>query len=374
MTGIPVMTVRIGGGRTVEAVDLPALTAGRALPYSMRIVLENAARASLADPAREADARRVARWTPGGTGLSVALDVSRVVLPDSSGLPALLDLAAARDLAVSLGRSPGVVEPVVPVDLVVDHSLIVDVAGRADAMTRNIEAEYARNGERYAFLKWAQQAFEKLAVVPPGSGIIHQVHLERIARVVAMHEMPHGKELAAPEFVLGCDSHTPMVNGLGLLAWGVGGIEGEAAMLGEPYTVQIPRVVGVRLEGRLPAATTTTDLVLTITARLREVGVTGAFVEFFGPGLPRLTVPERATIANMAPEYGATVGFFPIDEQSVAYLRQSGREEADVALVEGYARAAGLFADPGAEEPEFDEVVEVDLSSIGPTVAGPKRP
>ncbi|MAB00979.1 MAG: aconitate hydratase AcnA [Rhodobacteraceae bacterium] len=373
---IPFATLPVSGADAHTLIDLPALTRSRRqpLPKSLAVVLENLARQTLTDPDLGDTVDRVAAWSGGDGDLVVPLAVSRVLLPDSSGLPALMDLAAARDVLAAEGSDPAKVEPSVPVTLVVDHSLIVDVAGRPDAEARNIEKEYERNHERYAFFKWAQQAFNRLDVVPPGAGIIHQVHLEKLARVVDTVAVAGHGPFVAPEFVLGCDSHTPMVNGLGLLAWGVGGIDGEAAALGQKYVVRIPRVVGVRLTGTLPAGATTTDLVLTVTQRLREVNVVGAFVEFFGPGVAALAVPDRATLANMAPEYGATVGFFPIDARTIEYLAQSGRDPDHVALVETYARASGLFAEPGDADPVFSQVVNIDLSSIVPSVAGPKRP
>ncbi|UXX83076.1 aconitate hydratase AcnA [Roseovarius pelagicus] len=363
------------GGRA-RCVDLHALLAARArpLPYCLRVVLENVARQVLAGHADAADIARIADWSARGAPVSAALEVTRLILPDSSGLPVLMDLAAARDAAHAAGAPVDAVEPRVPITLVVDHSLIVDRAGEQSAAQHNLLAEYARNAERYSFFKWAQQAFANLRVVPPGAGIIHQVHLERLAEIVHMAEVPACGPVVAPEFVLGCDSHTPMVNGLGLLAWGVGGIDGEAAALGQRHVVRIPRVVGVRLTGRLPAGATTTDAVLTITERLREVGVVGDFVEFYGAGAARLTVPDRATIANMAPEYGATIGYFPIDAQTIAYLAQSGRAPDHVALVESYAKAAGLYAQADTAEAEYSETVEIDLDRVLPSIAGPKRP
>jgi aconitate hydratase len=372
----PLVKIQADGAEACVGVGLEALAGGRdrPLPHCLRIVLENLARQALAGKATMDDVAKVAAWAPNATGLSVPLAVSRVIVPDSSGLPVLMDLAAARDVVAARGGDPRTVEPKIPVTLVVDHSLIVDVAGRPDAQAQNIAHEYRRNGERYSFFKWAEQAFERLRVVPPGAGIIHQVHLERLAQVVETVELPGIGRLCGPEFVLGCDSHTPMVNGLGVLGWGVGGIDGEAAALGLPYVTRVPRVVGLRLTGRLPAGATTTDLVLRVTERLREVGVVGDFVEAFGPSLPELTVPDRATIANMAPEYGATACFFPIDDQTLAYLRQSGRDADHVARVEAYAKAVGLFAKVGDAEPAFSDVVEIDLSTIAPSVAGPKRP
>ncbi|WP_417599594.1 aconitate hydratase AcnA [Pararhodobacter oceanensis] len=363
-------------------VDLPALLAGRRapLPASLKIVLENIIRqahvaGSMSGTAAEA-VEALSDWTADSNEVIAPLRVSRVMLPDSSGLPVLMDLAAARDVVVRAGGDPTTVEPAIPVALVIDHSLIVDFAGHPNARHRNVAEEYRRNRERYEFFKWAQGAFQRLEVVPPGAGIIHQVHLEKIARVVEQVALPDGRRITGPEFVLGCDSHTAMVNGLGLLAWGVGGIDGEAAALGRPYSVRIPRVVGVRLSGELPAGTTTTDLVLTVTETLRRTDVVGAFVEFFGAGVDSLSVPERATLANMAPEYGATVGFFAIDQQVVNYLSESGRDPAHVQLVEYYAKAAGLFVDHNAPGPEaeYSQIVEIDLASIVPSVSGPKRP
>lgn len=357
-------------------VDLPMLMADRQtpLPRSLRVVLENLALQALDGDDVTGEMEAVRSFSACSPEIAVPLSVTRVMLPDSSGLPALMDLAAARDALAERGHDPRAVEPAVPVTLVVDHSLIVDVAGRPDARARNIAAEYRRNRERYAFFKWAEQAFDRLKVVPPGAGIIHQVHLESIACVVAPVRKSDDGHVLATEFVLGCDSHTTMVGGIGMLAWGVGGIDGEAAALGLPYQVRIPRVVGVRLSGDLPAGSTTTDLVLTVTERLRQVGVVGAFVEFFGPGATSLSVPDRATLANMAPEYGATCAFFPIDRRTVDYLTASGRHANHVAEVEAYARATGLWAEPGEPDAEFTEVVDVDLATIVPSVAGPKRP
>jgi len=375
MMQIPMLTFEgPEGGR--RCIDLQSLLTKRArpLPYCLRVVLENVARQVFGGGADDGMLNELCGWSANSKELIVSMAVSRVMLPDSSGLPVLMDLAAARDAVAQRGADPCLIEPSVPVTLVVDHSLIVDFAGHPNARQKNIAEEYRRNRERYSFFKWAQQAFDKLEIVPPGAGIIHQVHLEKIAKLVEEVELLGQGRVTGPEFVLGCDSHTTMVNGLGLLAWGVGGIDGEAAALGAPYVTRIPRVVGVRLKGRLPAGATTTDLVLTVTEKLREVGVVGAFVEFFGPGNAALTVPERATLANMAPEYGATVGYFPIDANTIDYLRQSGRDEADVAHVESYVRAAGLFVDGDSPEAEYSEVLEIDLARIAPCVAGPKRP
>ncbi len=363
-------------GREATCVDLPALMAQRTrpLPHTLRIVLENVARQVVAGEAPIETLNAVANWSATADELIVPLKVARLMLPDSSGLPVLMDLAAARDRVAELGGPADRIEPQLPITLVVDHSLIVDVAGHPNARHKNIGAEYRRNRERYEFFKWAQQAFNNVKVVPPGAGIIHQVHIERLARLVDSFDIPEVGPVVGPEFVLGCDSHTTMAGGMGLLAWGVGGIDGEAAALGQKYVVRIPRVVGVRLSGALPAGASATDLVLTVTERLRKVGVVGAFVEFFGPGLAALGVADRATIANMAPEYGATVGFFPIDAQTIGYLQQTGRAADHIALVESYARAAGLFAELDTPDPEYSEIVEIDLSQTGPSLAGPKRP
>lgn len=374
---IPLVRLLDDAGKgDVLVVDIPSLLAARSapLPRVLRAVLENVAAQVASGKEMAAHVAALAGWHPNAPELAVPLAASRVMLPDSSGLPALMDLAAARDVLVQAGQSPGRVEPAVPVTLVVDHSLIVDVAGHPNAKDRNIAEECRRNGERYAFFKWAQQAFAGLRVVPPGAGIIHQVHLESIAQVVAPVTREGLPDILTTEFVLGCDSHTTMVGGIGMLAWGVGGIDGEAAALGLPYEVRIPRVVGVNLTGALGPGATTTDLVLTITQRLREVGVVGAFVEFCGLGTRNLTVPDRATIANMAPEYGATCGYFPIDAQTLDYLRSSGRDPAQVARIEAYARRTGLWAGEDDAPAEYSELVEIDLAGIVPSVAGPKRP
>ena len=366
-------------------LDLAALmTGGREslarLPFCLRIVLENALRQALMqphagrDPGIEALLEAAPRRTDSGAlGEPVALRVTRVLLPDSSGIPALIDLAALRAAVVADGGDHRRVEPVVPVELVVDHSLIVERHGRPDAIGFNVGQEFKRNAERYRFLRWAAQAFERVEVVPPGMGIVHQVHLERLARVIDSSDTAWGR-LLHPEFVLGGDSHTPMINGLGVLGWGVGGVEAEAAMLGQPVLLPLPAVVGVRLTGALAPGATATDLVLAVTQRLRQHGVVGRFVEFFGDGIDALPVADRATVANMAPEYGATAAYFPIDDQTLVYLRQTGREEHWIALIERYARRAGFFRTADAPEPDFDERIEIDLARVEPSVAGPRRP
>ncbi|AZG07027.1 aconitate hydratase AcnA [Pigmentiphaga sp. H8] len=358
--------------------DLAAMAqaAGKPLadyPYVVRVLLENLARnRAWGRPVAQADLRALLDWQA-HIGADLPLHVARVILPDSSGLPVLQDLAALRDAVAARGGDVATVDTRVPVDLIVDHSLQVDHWGGGDAAERNLAREFQRNAERYRFLKWAQQAYAGLRVFPPGTGIIHQVNLEHIAPVVCRAERPDGT-WAHPDFVIGGDSHTPMVNALGVLGWGVGGIDAEAALLGQAYTFPIPRVVGVRLSGRIPPSALTTDAALLITETLRRVGVTACAVEFFGPAVAGLTVPERATIANMAPEYGATCGYFPIDGQTLAYLRTTGRPEEQVALVEAYTRANHLFRDAGDASPVYSQIVEIDLDTVLPGMAGPRRP
>ncbi|MEZ5729071.1 MAG: aconitase family protein [Burkholderiaceae bacterium] len=370
-------------------VDLPACvgpTRVSRMPYTVRILAENLARHSHIDVSAAQALQRLIERQPGMAApppLALPLRVSRVLLPDSSGLPLLADLAALRDELAGRGVDPALADTRIPVDLVVDHSLIAERAGRPDAIVFNMRREFERNAERYRFLRWAQQAFDGVGIVPPGVGIVHQVHLEALARVVDVtrervpatpDEGEAALPIAHPEFVLGGDSHTPMVNALGVLGWGVGGVEAEAAMLGEAYMLPMPRIVGVRLCGKLPAGTTTTDLVLMLTERLRAVGVVGAIVEFCGELLAHLPVPERATLANMAPEYGATAAYFPIDDTVIAYLRATGRDADAVARVEAYARRNALFRNAAAPEPEFDTCIDIDVSAVTPCLAGPRRP
>ena len=299
---------------------------------------------------------------------------ARVLMQDFTGVPAVVDLAAMRDAMKSLGGDPQKINPLVPVHLVIDHSVMVDEFGTPQAFGKNVELEYARNGERYEFLKWGSQAFDNFQVVPPGTGICHQVNLEHIAQCVWTDQDANGETLAYPDTLVGTDSHTTMVNGLGVLGWGVGGIEAEAAMLGQPVSMLIPEVVGFRLDGQLKEGITATDLVLTVTQMLRQKGVVGRFVEFYGPGLDTMTVADRATIANMAPEYGATCGFFPIDQRTLDYLELTGREADRIALVRAYAQAQGLWRDASAPEPVFTDTLELDMGTIEPSLAGPKRP
>jgi aconitate hydratase len=361
--------------RYCSVADALAADGGDAdtLPYALRVLVENVARhlAATGDEG-EAALAALARW-PEADGTALPLHVPRVILPDSSGLPVLLDLAAMRDAFARAGEAPTRATPQVPIDLIVDHSLQVDRAGDAMAMPANLAREFERNGERYRFLKWAQAAFPGLRVFPPGTGIIHQVNLEHLASVVTLRDEAD-EPVAFPDFVIGGDSHTPMVGGLGVLGWGVGGLDAEAILLGQPYYIALPEVAGVRLTGELPAGSTTTDLALLVTERLRRHGVTGRFVEFFGPAATALTVPERATLANMAPEYGATVGYFPVDDNTLAYLRASGRAADDVARVESYCRTNRLFRDPAATVPRYTQTLDIDLGDAVPTLAGPRRP
>ena len=334
------------------------------LPYTLRILLENVLRTG-DDAGVEAIATWDARAEP---SKEIAFTPGRALLQDFTGVPAIVDLAAMRDAMRDLGGDPAKIDPLLPSDLVIDHSVQVDAFASRIAFSRNVELEVERNRERYAFLKWGQTAFDNLRVVPPGTGICHQVNLEYLARVV---ESRDGR--AFPDTLVGTDSHTTMVNGLGVLGWGVGGIEAEAAMLGEPMTMLVPQVVGFRLTGRLPEGSTATDLVLTVTEILRRTGVVGKLVEYFGEGLERLPIADRATIGNMSPEYGATCGFFPVDDETLRYLRMTGRDERRLALVEAYCKENMLWHDP-SEEPTYSEVVELDLSSVEPSLAGPRRP
>ncbi|MBS1023965.1 aconitate hydratase AcnA [Gluconobacter cerinus] len=344
------------------------------LPVSLKVLLENVLRFTDGTSYKTEDAQAIADWLQyAGSTQEVPFKPSRILMQDFTGVPAVVDLAAMRDGILALNGDPRKVNPLVPVDLVIDHSVMVDVAGRADALQQNVSLEFERNGERYAFLRWGQQAFDQFRVVPPGAGICHQVNLEYLSQVVWTSTID-GVTYAYPDTLYGTDSHTTMVNGLGVLGWGVGGIEAEAAMLGQPISMLIPDVVGFRLDGKLPEGTTATDLVLTITQMLRAKGVVGKFVEFYGPALDHLPVADRATIANMAPEYGATCGFFPVDALALDYLRQTGRDEHRIALVEAYLRAQGMFRDASTPEPVFSSTLSLDLSTVTPSLAGPKRP
>jgi aconitate hydratase len=344
------------------------------LPYSLRVVLEAALRNVDGFAVTEEDVLALARWNAKDPGQAeVPFSPARVVLQDFTGVPCIVDLAAMRDAMRRLGGDPRKINPLVPVDLVIDHSVQVDAFGTPDALAHNVEVEFARNAERYRFLKWGQKAFRHFRAVPPATGIVHQVNLEYLARVVETRKVD-GRLTAFPDSLVGTDSHTTMINGLGVVGWGVGGIEAEAVMLGQPLRMLTPRVTGVRLLGALTPGVTATDLVLTVTQVLRRKGVVDQFVEFFGPGLASMALPDRATVANMAPEYGATMGFFPVDEQTLAYLRLSGRPDGLVDLVERYTKEQGLFRTADAPDPVFTDVVEIDLSAIVPCMAGPKRP
>jgi aconitate hydratase len=367
------------GGQAIEMYSLPALEKTgfpgvSRLPYSMKILLENLLRREDNAFVKSDDIRALAQWNAtAALEKEISFMPARVLLQDFTGVPCVVDLAAMRDAMVALGGNPDRVNPLQPVELVIDHSVQVDYFGRSDAFSLNAELEFVRNRERYAFLRWGQRAFNSFQVVPPDTGIVHQVNIEYLARVVFTHAAG-GKTVAYPDTLVGTDSHTTMVNGLGVVGWGVGGIEAEAAMLGQPISMLLPQVLGFRLNGQMPQGATATDLVLTITEALRKRGVVGKFVEFFGDGLSALTIADRATLGNMCPEYGATVAIFPIDEMTLDYLRLTGRDDARVRLVEEYAKEQGLFRTDGSEEAVYSDVMELDLETIEPSLAGPKRP
>jgi aconitate hydratase len=345
------------------------------LPFSLRILLENLLRHEDDRTVKESDIRTLAAWEPKAEpSKEIAFMPARVLLQDFTGVPAVVDLAAMRAAMRALGGDPARINPLLPAELVIDHSVQVDEYGKPEALTLNAQIEFQRNKERYAFLRWGQSAFRSFAVVPPDTGIVHQVNLEYLARVVFTTDAKGGPAQAYPDTLIGTDSHTTMVNGLGVLGWGVGGIEAEAAMLGQPMSMLIPQVVGFRLHGKLRAGSTATDLVLTVTEILRKKGVVGKFVEFFGAGVGALSLADRATIANMAPEYGATCGIFPIDAETLRYLRFSGRSAEQVELVEAYATEQGMFHGPSTPESEYSDAVDLDLGAVEPSVAGPRRP
>jgi aconitate hydratase len=343
------------------------------LPFSMRVMLENLLRHEDGISVHRADIEAVARWDPkAAPEREIAFRPARVLLQDFTGVPVVADLAAMREAVARMGGDPARVNPLQPVDLVIDHSVQVDAFGSSDAFKINATLEHERNRERYAFLRWGQQALRGLRVVPPDTGIVHQVNLEHLATVVFLAE--GAEPVAYPDTLVGTDSHTTMINGLGVVGWGVGGIEAEAAMLGQPISMLLPEVIGFRLAGELPEGATATDLVLTVTEMLRKRGVVGKFVEFFGPGLDALPVADRATLANMSPEYGATIGFFPVDRATIDYLRFTGRDEERCALVEAYCREVGLWRDAGTPDPVFSDTLSLDLASVVPSLAGPRRP
>ena len=344
------------------------------LPFSLKVLLENLLRHEDGRTVTADDIRAMAAWlSTRKSDREIAFRPARVLMQDFTGVPAVVDLAAMRDAMVALGGDPARINPLVPVDLVIDHSVMVDAFGNGMAFAHNVEREYERNGERYQFLRWGQSAFENFRVVPPGTGICHQVNLEYLAQTV-WTGTEDGHAIAYPDTLVGTDSHTTMINGLAVLGWGVGGIEAEAAMLGQPISMLIPEVVGFRMSGRLPEGVTATDLVLTVTQMLRKKGVVGKFVEFYGPGLSHLSLEDQATIANMAPEYGATCGFFPVDKDTLAYLKATGREAERIALTEAYAKAQGMYREDGTPDPMFTDTLALDLATVVPSMAGPKRP
>jgi aconitate hydratase len=367
------------GGRSVQYFSLAALQKKgfpevARLPYSLKILLENLLRHEDGRFVKSADIEALARWDVKSTAQKeISFAPARVLLQDFTGVPCVVDLAAMRDGIARLGGDPNRVNPLQPVELVIDHSVQVDYFGQRNAFELNAELEFSRNKERYSFLRWGQNAFRNFRVVPPDTGIVHQVNLEYLARVVCLDEKD-GQTSAYPDTLVGTDSHTTMINGLGVVGWGVGGIEAEAAMLGQPISMLIPQVLGVRLVGTMPEGATATDLVLTITERLRKHGVVGKFVEFYGQGLEHLTIADRATLGNMCPEYGATIAIFPIDAMTIDYLRLSGRTDAQAQLVEAYATAQGLFRNKTDADPVYTETIEVDLTLIEPSLAGPRRP
>ena len=361
----------------LEALQEQGLADLDRLPFTVRVLLENTLRHAGGEFVATATVEALARWKPHpageGPGMELPFMPGRVLMQDLTGVPAVVDLASMRDAVAKLGGDVTRINPLIPTDLVIDHSVQVDSFGTTLAFARNVDLEYSRNTERYELLRWAQQSFQNFRVVPPGTGIVHQVNLEYLAPVVATRQIG-AETVAFPDTLVGTDSHTTMINGLGVLGWGVGGIEAEAALLGQPLYLLEPEVVGVRLVGSLPEGSTATDLVLAVTEMLRQLGVVGRFVEFCGAGLSNLSLADRATIANMAPEYGATAALFPIDAETLAYLRLTGRSEAQVALVEGYAKAQRLFRTDDIAEPKFNTLVELDLQSVTPSVAGPRRP
>ncbi|RJP51522.1 MAG: aconitate hydratase AcnA [Anaerolineaceae bacterium] len=369
----------------LDALEKAGLTKLGKLPYSIRVVLEAALRQCNDKEITQADVKNIAAWTPlssplkGGSRPGIPFLPARVVMQDFTGVPAIVDLAAMRTAVARLGGDPKKINPLVPVDLVIDHSVQVDFFATADALNRNTEVEFQRNRERYEFLKWGQKAFHNFRVVPPMTGIVHQVNLEHLAQVVMIKQTSEFSEnsevsVAFPDTVVGTDSHTTMINGLGVVGWGVGGIEAEAVMLGQPMDMLLPDVIGFKLTGKLKEGVTATDLVLTVTQMLRKKGVVDKFVEFFGAGLDSMSLTDRATIANMAPEYGATIGYFPVDAETLRYMKLTGRSDETIALTESYMRAQGLFRDANSPDPDFTDTLELDLGTVVPSLAGPKRP
>ncbi|MDN5964277.1 MAG: aconitate hydratase AcnA, partial [Actinomyces sp.] len=362
------------GGRTYTIHRLDAVEGLDRLPYSLKVLAENLLRTEDGANVTAAQVRALAAWDPTAEPeTEIQFTPARVVMQDFTGVPCIVDLATMREAVANLGGDATRINPLAPAEMVIDHSVQIDVFGTPDAFERNVDREYERNGERYQFLRWGQGAFENFRVVPPGTGIVHQVNIEYLARTVFTKDLEDGTQVAYPDTCVGTDSHTTRVNGLGVLGWGVGGIEAEAAMLGQPVSMLIPRVVGFKLSGAIPAGATATDVVLTITQMLRRHGVVGKFVEFYGEGVGAVPLANRATIGNMSPEFGSTAAIFPIDDVTLDYLRLTGRDEERVALVEAYAKEQGLWHDP-AHEPVFSEYLELDLSTVVPSIAGPKRP
>ncbi|MFB3069382.1 MAG: aconitate hydratase, partial [Gemmatimonadales bacterium] len=358
----------------LDAADKAGLTDLDRLPFSIRVLLENVLRFHGNGIVTDDEIALVGGWQPQpDRSREVPYMPSRVILQDFTGVPAVVDLAAMRDAMVRMGGDPAKINPLVRTDLVIDHSVQVDFFGSSRAFELNVEREMERNAERYALLRWAQQAFDNFTVVPPGTGIVHQVNLEYLASVVRL-EQHNGEAVAYPDTLVGTDSHTTMINGLGVMGWGVGGIEAEAVLLGQPYFMQLPEVVGMKLTGRLPRGATATDLVLVVTQMLRKHGVVGRFVEFFGEGLQGLGLADRATIANMSPEYGATMGFFPVDQETLTYLERTGRSPEVVDRVERYCKEQHLFRTKDSPDPSYSSVVALDLATVVPSVAGPRRP
>ncbi|GIG64608.1 aconitate hydratase AcnA [Phytomonospora endophytica] len=362
------------GDQAFEIFNLSAVDGHQKLPYSLKILLENLLRTEDGANITADHISALASWDPkAAPSVEIQFTPGRVIMQDFTGVPCVVDLATMREAVRDLGGDPDRINPLAPAELVIDHSVIVDYFGRADAFERNVIREYERNRERYQFLRWGQTAFDEFKVVPPGTGIVHQVNIEHLARVVMTRSDENGSVVAYPDTCVGTDSHTTMENGIGVLGWGVGGIEAEAAMLGQPISMLIPRVLGFKLTGALPPGATATDLVLTITEMLRDHGVVGKFVEFYGEGVTSVPLANRATIGNMSPEFGSTCAIFPIDDETVSYLRLTGRSDEQIALVEAYAKAQGLWHDPSVE-PSYSEYLELDLSTVVPSIAGPKRP
>src|SRR3954466_4554724 len=358
------------GGRDLTIYRLDQVDGSGRLPYSLKVLLENLLRNEDGHNVTADQVRALAAWDPDAEpDTEIQYTPARVIMQDFTGVPCVVDLAAMREAMTALGGDATKINPLVPTELVIDHSVIVDVFGAPDAFQKNAELEFDRNKERYQFLRWGQDAFRDFTVVPPDTGIVHQVNLEYLARVVFDKD-----GVAYPDTLVGTDSHTTMINGLGVLGWGVGGIEAEAAMLGQPVSMLIPRVVGFKLAGELPEGATATDLVLTVTQLLREHGVVGKFVEFYGPGIPNLPLADRATIGNMSPEFGSTCAIFPIDAETLRYLEFSGRPNERIEIVEAYAREQGLWHDADTDEPTYSETLELDRGEVVPSLAGPKRP